>query len=101
MVVGADHVAAVDVDHALGPAGGAAGVEDVQRVLGVHHLGGAVDAAACHQAVEVGLAVAQVLQRQFAAEDDDALQGVAALHGLVGDALEVNPGCRGGSPRRR
>ena len=35
VVVGAHHVAAVDVNHALGLAGSAAGVEDVQGILGV------------------------------------------------------------------
>ena len=91
VVVRSHHVAAVDVDDALGPAGGAAGVQDVQRVLGVHHLGGAVDAAARHQPVEVGLALAQVLQGQLTPENDDVFQHVATLHGLVGDALQVHP----------
>ena len=39
--VDADHVAAVGVQDGLGLAGGAGGVEDVERVFGVHHLGGA------------------------------------------------------------
>ena len=37
--VGVDHVAAVGVHDALGPAGGAGGVQDEERVFGVHRLG--------------------------------------------------------------
>ena len=89
------------MDHALGLARGAAGIEDVQRVLGVHHLGGAVDATARHQGIEIGLAFAEVLQRQFAPEHDDVLQAVAALHRFVGDALQVNPVAAAIAQRRR
>ena len=52
--IGADGIAAGGVDDAFGLAGGAGGVEDVERMLGVERLGGAVVAEAfaissCHQ----------------------------------------------------
>ena len=48
VVVGADHITAVDVLDAFGFAGGAAGVEDIEGIFGVHFLGGAVHRAAAH-----------------------------------------------------
>ena len=59
MVVSPHHVAAVYVLHSLGTTGGAAGIEDVKRVLRVHLLGVALDAALGHQRVKIDLACAQ------------------------------------------
>ena len=93
VVVSPHHVAAVDVLHALGLAGGAAGVEDVQRVLGVHLLGLAVHAARGHQRIEVHLAGAQrrsFIRRPLAPPDDDLLDQVQVLDSALGDAQQVH-----------
>lgn len=55
-VVDADHVAAVDMNHALWGSGGAGGVEDEQGILGVHLLGCDGVGFVGDQLVEVDLA---------------------------------------------
>ena len=90
VVIGAHHVATVDVEHALGCAGGAAGVEDIQRVLGIHLLGRAVDAAFSHQLVEVDISGSRVLRRPLPAPDHHVFNQVHALDGLVADPLQVD-----------
>ena len=49
--VGADGVAAGGVDDALGLSGGAGGVEDVERMLGVERFGGAIVGGFGHEIV--------------------------------------------------
>ena len=92
-VVHAHQVAAGGVDHALGLARGAAGVEYEERILGVHHLGVAVDVAALLDVVEVLLALAgegdgRVAGPGAAAVDDDVVHGGEVTHGLVHDGLQ-------------
>ena len=92
-IVHAHQVAAGGMDHALGLARGATGVEDEQRVLGIHHLGIAVDLAPPLDVVEVLLALAGEADRVVtgagaAAVDDHVVHRGQVAHGLVHDGLE-------------
>ena len=78
--------------HALGFPGGAAGVQDEQRVLGVHFLGSEIDAAFVDQLVEVHQLGAGNFGGRiaFAAQVYDVFDYVQALNRFCGDASEVD-----------
>ncbi len=88
---GPQQVAAGAVLHALGLAGGAAGVEDEQRVLGAHGRGRAFGALALHGLLE-GLVAAfhHVAGGGGALEDEDVLHAFATAQRqpVVHDGLE-------------
>jgi hypothetical protein len=89
----ADHVAAGGMHDTFRLAGGSRGIEDEQRVLGVHRLGVAVDLARLLDVVEVDLAdalegVGRVARPRAAAVDDDVLDESEVAHGLVHRRLE-------------
>ncbi len=89
--VGLDGVAAGGVDQALGLAGGAGGVEDVERIFGVERLGGAVGRGGGHEVVPPVVAAFDHFDgRAGALVDDDVLDGVAGGHGFVDGALELD-----------
>ena len=74
---------------ALGLAGGAAGVEQEQQLLGVHRLGGAVGRGTVHQVVVPVVATIDHVDVVAATLDDHDMldrRGVGA--GLVGGRLE-------------
>ena len=86
-----DGVAAGGVDQALGFAGRAGGVEDVERIFGVERLGGALGRCVGDQVVPpVVAAVDHVDGRAGAPVDDDVLHGGAGGHGFVDGALELD-----------
>ena len=89
--LGPQQIAAGAVLHALGLAGGAAGVEDEQRVLGAHGHRCALGALAC-QRFGKGLVAPShhVAGRGRALVDEHVADGVAATHGqgLVNDGLQ-------------
>ena len=90
--VGLHGVAAGGVDQALGLAGGTGGVEDVERILGIHGLGGAhrVRRAATRSCHQWSRPATMLTGRAGAAVDDDVLDGGAGGHGLVDGALELD-----------
>ena len=90
MVVCAHHIPAVHMDDALRLARRAAGIEDIQRILGVHHFRRAVNRLAGQQLVKVGFAGAQIGPGQFPPPDDDGVQAVAPDHRLIGDAFQIH-----------
>ncbi len=84
-----DQIAAGGVQHALGLAGRARGVEDEQRVLGVHRLGRAVRRSFGHH--PIGVVIAALVERDVGlgvAEHQDLDVGRAPLERFVGIALE-------------
>ena len=86
-------VATGGVDDPLRLAGGAAGVEEVEHVLGVHLLRLALGRLLRHEIVPPEVAARR--ERVFAlrsADRDDVLDGGAVLHGLVGAGLERDHG---------
>ncbi len=92
-LLGIEQVAGLGVQHALGLAGAAAGVEDEEGVLGVHGLGGAGvrDAGG----IEFGIPVAipprdQVHRLPGAPHDQDAAHSVNPLQGLIGGVLAAD-----------
>ncbi len=93
-VGGGDHagqIAAGGVHDALGLAGGAGGVEDVEHVLGVHRLGLAVAGGVLHQAVPPVVAPLFDVHgelRPAALHHHHVLDGRAVLQGLVRELLE-------------
>ena len=88
---GVDHVSAGRVHHALGLSGRAAGVEDEERVLGVHLLRLAFGGNVAHQVVPP--LVASLAERHFLAgalEHHHRLHARAFLERFVGGLLERN-----------
>ncbi len=86
---GVDHVTAGGVQHPLGFAGGAGGVEDEERVLGVHGFGGAVGGGVGHGLVVPDVPLFVPFHGLATAPDDDAAVHVgAAFERLVGIGLE-------------
>ncbi len=89
--VGLHRVAAGGVDQALGLAGGAGGVEDVERIFGIQRLGRALGRRVGHEVVPpVVAACDHVDGRAGALVDDDVLDGGAGGHGFVDGALELD-----------
>ncbi len=91
--VDAHHVAAVGVQDGLGLAGGAGGIQDVERVFGVHHLGGAhvAEGRVGHQVViPVVAAVHPAHLGAGASDHHQVLHGGAAGEGLIHDLLELD-----------
>ncbi len=88
--VNARQVAAGGVEDPLRLAGRARGVEDVERVLRVHRLVWAVGLGVVHQAVPPVVPPSLDVTRGLDAplDDDDALDGRAAVEPLVGHPLE-------------
>ena len=91
--IGAHHVAAVRVQDGLGLAGGAGGIQDEERVFGVHHFGGAFAVGDRQRAQVVIPVVAPGFHRHLVAgafDDDHVFHARAVLEGLVHDALEFH-----------
>src|SRR5271155_441993 len=81
--VGADGIAAGGVDYAFGFAGGAGGVQDIERMLGIQGLGGADVGSFGHQIVPpVITAGLQVDGSPGALVDDYMLHGWTGLEGF-------------------
>ena len=79
------------VNQSLGFAGGAGGIQNIQRIFRVHVLGGAIGSGGGHQVVPpVVAAVNHLHGRAGAAKDDHMLDGVARVHGFIDGALELN-----------
>ena len=76
---------------ALRLAGGAGGIEDVERIFGIQRLGGALGGRVGHEVVPPAIAAGDhVHGRAGALVDDDVLHGGAGGHGFVDGALELN-----------
>ena len=91
VIVRPDHVPAMHVQHALGFPRGATGVEDVERVLSVHHLRRTLDTLTLHELVEVQLACcAQYDLRRLAAVHNHCLDIVQATHRLISNRLQID-----------
>src|SRR5690606_26683515 len=87
-VVRVHHVAAASVYHALGLSSAAAGVENEERVLGIHLLGGAVLFHLLQFVVQPQVAAfLHVHGPAQAVGDDHLLHAGAVLQGLVHHAL--------------
>ena len=84
-----EQVACGGMHHAFGLAGGAGGVEDVERVFSVHHFGRAIGGSVGHQLVEPQVARGiEGAGRVVALHHHDVGDGGAIGHGLVGNLLE-------------
>ena len=89
--VGLHRVAAGGVDQALGLAGGAGGVEDVERMFGIERLGGAVGRGRRDQVVPPDVAACGHVDCAAGAfVDDDVLHGGAGGHGFIDGLLELD-----------
>src|ERR1019366_3116549 len=80
--VGLHGIAAGGVDQSLGLAGGAGGVEDVERVLGVEMLGGAVGGGGGHKVVPPVVAAWNHVDGRAGATIDDHVLGGGAGEGF-------------------
>src|SRR5712691_4759901 len=79
------------VQHTLGFPRGAAGVEDVERVLSVHHLRGTLDALIFYELAEVQLpGRAQCDLWHLAAVHNHRLNIVQAAHRFISDRLQID-----------
>ena len=99
-----DQVAAGGVQHALRLAGRPGGVEDEQRVLGVHPLDGAVvtDVVGAHLLVVPEVATRLHVDGVLRTRDHEHRLDAGALEqGLVGHGLERDDSVRHAGPRRR
>ena len=84
----ADHVSAVHVDDALGTPRGAAGVEDEERILGVHLLRGRFGGE-LEQIVIVDLAdCLWLVALRASGDNDDVLDRVQAVDSFIDDGFE-------------
>ncbi len=83
-VVGIDHVATHGVHHALRLTRAAAGIQDEERVLGIHGFGGAIRVDFLQLIVQPHIAVLHHVYRPFHAFGHDHLfHALALLQGLI------------------
>ena len=81
------------VQDGFGLAGGAGGVQDVERVFGVHHFGGTFPVGDGERQQFVIPVIAARFHRDLVADpfdDDHVLHGRAALEGFIHGALELD-----------
>src|SRR5581483_7353404 len=88
VVRGAHHVAAVNVHHAFGLASGTGGVEQEQRILGIHFFGGAVRRK-LHQFIEINFARAGAFSGA-ARIHDNLLDEIQRVNGFVENGFQGN-----------
>ena len=99
---GIDQIAAGGMDHPLGLAGRAGGIEDEQRILGPHGTGRAIGAGGFHQRLHVHVApvdpgrlVAGMLDHQAAHPVGTMQQGCVGIRFQVGPAPAAGRGVGG------
>ncbi len=89
--IGADRVAAGGVDEALGLAGGAGGVKDVERIFGIEMLGGALGGRVGDDVVPPPVAAGDHVDgRAGALVDEHVLDGGAGDEGFVDGLLQLD-----------
>src|SRR5689334_11989053 len=69
VVVNADGVSAMNVDYALGLSGGAAGIEDIERIFRVHYFREALSFLCADKLMEINFALREFDGRFGAPQD--------------------------------
>src|SRR5262249_28388619 len=90
MVVNSDHIATVDVYYSLRFAGGSAGIEDVQRVFGVHDFRRTVGGLLADQFVEIDFVKFKLTGRIGAAQDNNLIYALKTNNGFLHNGAQAH-----------
>src|SRR5215813_11127570 len=90
MVVNSDHIATVDVYYSLRFAGGSAGIEDVQRVFGVHDFRRTVGGLLAHKLVEIDFVKFKFNGRIGAAQDNNLIYALKTNNGFLHNGTQTH-----------